>query len=240
VRPRSCACNSRTRPLELGNVIANYPFESSRGFRRSEPNSGHGDHSRLSCREPRAAPQLQLQGGRRRAQSGLLGRRQRRDRVPPQSGRGRACPRCNRGKLCPSRGVGTTHQGWHLGRRSAIAPRSRIVSGRSVVWGSCSARGEAGVVNAGAPARRIRRWCPRPVACRPPNDAALPPVRNVRRPAAPGSGFAGRPGGCSRRSTEPSWGRASRAVSLARRCWRSRTSRASSWLETRRSSAHCS
>jgi hypothetical protein len=35
--------------LELRNVVANYPFESSRGFPRSEPNSGHGDHSRLSC-----------------------------------------------------------------------------------------------------------------------------------------------------------------------------------------------
>src|SRR5262249_9192184 len=36
---------------------------------------------------------------------------------------GGACRGCNRGKLCRSRGVGTTHQGWHLGRRSAIAPR---------------------------------------------------------------------------------------------------------------------
>src|SRR5258707_15885077 len=35
--------------LELRNVVANYPFESSRGFPRSAPNSGHGDHSRLSC-----------------------------------------------------------------------------------------------------------------------------------------------------------------------------------------------
>jgi len=35
--------------LELRDVVANYPFESSRGFPRSEPNSGHGDHSRLSC-----------------------------------------------------------------------------------------------------------------------------------------------------------------------------------------------
>jgi len=35
--------------LELRNVVANYPFESSRGFLGSEPNSGHGDHSRLSC-----------------------------------------------------------------------------------------------------------------------------------------------------------------------------------------------
>jgi hypothetical protein len=35
--------------LELRNVVANYPFESSRGFAGSKPNSGHGDHSRLSC-----------------------------------------------------------------------------------------------------------------------------------------------------------------------------------------------
>src|SRR5262249_54779808 len=60
------------------------------------------------------------------------------------------------------------------------------------------------------------------------NDAALPLGRNARRPAAPQSGFAGRPGGCSRRSLAPSWDRASRAASLARRSWRSRTSRASS------------
>jgi hypothetical protein len=35
--------------LELRNVDANYPFERSRGFPGSEPNFGHGDHSRLSC-----------------------------------------------------------------------------------------------------------------------------------------------------------------------------------------------
>ena len=35
--------------LELRNVVANYPFESLRGFPGSEPNSGQGDHSRLSC-----------------------------------------------------------------------------------------------------------------------------------------------------------------------------------------------
>src|SRR2546426_10698511 len=35
--------------LELRNVVANYPFESSRGFPGSEPNSGHRDLSRLSC-----------------------------------------------------------------------------------------------------------------------------------------------------------------------------------------------
>src|SRR6266487_1965879 len=34
---------------DLRNVVANYPFESSRGFPGSEPNSGQGDHSRLSC-----------------------------------------------------------------------------------------------------------------------------------------------------------------------------------------------
>src|SRR5262249_40643753 len=35
--------------LEFRNVVANYPFESSRGFPGSEPNSGQGDNSRLSC-----------------------------------------------------------------------------------------------------------------------------------------------------------------------------------------------
>src|SRR6516225_9355501 len=35
--------------FELRNVVANYPFESSRGFPGSELNSGPGDHSRLSC-----------------------------------------------------------------------------------------------------------------------------------------------------------------------------------------------
>jgi hypothetical protein len=79
------------------------------------------------------APQLQLQAGRRRAQSRLLGRRQQRDRVPPQSGLGRACRGCHRGKLCRSRGVGTTHQGWHLGRRSAIAPRGSRAENREIV-----------------------------------------------------------------------------------------------------------
>ena len=37
------------RGLELRNVVANYPFENLRGFSGSEPNSGHGDYSRLSC-----------------------------------------------------------------------------------------------------------------------------------------------------------------------------------------------
>jgi len=45
--------------LELRNVVANYPFESSRGFLGSEPNSGHGDHSRLS----RSAGDTQLGAG---------------------------------------------------------------------------------------------------------------------------------------------------------------------------------
>src|SRR6267143_1239988 len=45
-RPDRLAGNVR---FELRNVVANYPFESSRGFPRSEPNCGHGDHSRLSC-----------------------------------------------------------------------------------------------------------------------------------------------------------------------------------------------
>src|SRR6516164_7956901 len=41
---------SNERPYrDLRNVVANYPFERSRGFPGSEPNFGHGDHSRLSC-----------------------------------------------------------------------------------------------------------------------------------------------------------------------------------------------
>src|SRR5215831_3695905 len=35
--------------LELRNVVANYAFEKSRRFAGNQPNSGHGDHSRLSC-----------------------------------------------------------------------------------------------------------------------------------------------------------------------------------------------
>jgi len=35
--------------FELRNVVANYAFEKSRGFAGNQPNSGHGDHSRLSC-----------------------------------------------------------------------------------------------------------------------------------------------------------------------------------------------
>src|SRR6516165_11526056 len=35
--------------FELRNVVANYPFEKSRRFAGNQPNSGQGDHSRLSC-----------------------------------------------------------------------------------------------------------------------------------------------------------------------------------------------
>jgi hypothetical protein len=35
--------------FELRNVVANYPFENSRRFAGKPPNSGQGDHSRLSC-----------------------------------------------------------------------------------------------------------------------------------------------------------------------------------------------
>src|SRR5438874_1180721 len=50
---------SNERPYrDLRNVVANYPFERSRGFPRSEPNSGHGDPSRLSC----SAGDKQLRG----------------------------------------------------------------------------------------------------------------------------------------------------------------------------------
>jgi hypothetical protein len=34
--------------LELGNVVANYPFERPHKFPEIQPNSGLGDYSRLS------------------------------------------------------------------------------------------------------------------------------------------------------------------------------------------------
>src|SRR5262249_38091304 len=41
---------SNERPYrDLRDVVAKYPFESSRGFPGSEPNSVQGDVSRLSC-----------------------------------------------------------------------------------------------------------------------------------------------------------------------------------------------
>src|SRR6266545_5050469 len=36
--------------LELGNVVAKYPFERPHKFPGIQPNSGHRDYSRLSCR----------------------------------------------------------------------------------------------------------------------------------------------------------------------------------------------
>src|SRR6476660_2438064 len=47
--PKRPDCVAGHVRFELGNVVANYPFESSRGFPGSEPNCGQGDHSRLSC-----------------------------------------------------------------------------------------------------------------------------------------------------------------------------------------------
>jgi hypothetical protein len=35
--------------LELGDVVANYPFEKSHRFVGIQPNSGYRDYSRLSC-----------------------------------------------------------------------------------------------------------------------------------------------------------------------------------------------
>jgi hypothetical protein len=41
---------SNERPYrDLRNVAANYPFERSHRFAGIPPNSGHRDHSRLSC-----------------------------------------------------------------------------------------------------------------------------------------------------------------------------------------------
>jgi hypothetical protein len=41
---------SNERPYrDLRNVVAKYPFERSCEFPGIQPNSGHGDYSRLSC-----------------------------------------------------------------------------------------------------------------------------------------------------------------------------------------------
>src|SRR5436190_7663860 len=51
---------SNERPYrDLRNVVANYPFEKSRRFAGNQPNSGHGDHSRLT----RGAGDTQLEPG---------------------------------------------------------------------------------------------------------------------------------------------------------------------------------
>ena len=55
--------------LELRNVVSNYPFERSRGFPGSKPNSGHRDDSRLSC----AVNQMQLGSSGRTNQAFLRG-----------------------------------------------------------------------------------------------------------------------------------------------------------------------
>jgi hypothetical protein len=50
---------------ELRNIGANYPFERSHGFPASQPNSGHGDYSRLSCgvRETQLVPDAGISAG---------------------------------------------------------------------------------------------------------------------------------------------------------------------------------
>jgi len=50
--------------LELRNVVANYPFESSRGFPGSEPNSGRRDYSRSSCEGGKRSSGLVPKGAR--------------------------------------------------------------------------------------------------------------------------------------------------------------------------------
>src|SRR5215475_2038369 len=46
--PTETDCVAGHVRFELRNVVANYPFEKSRRFAGNQPNSGHGDHSRLS------------------------------------------------------------------------------------------------------------------------------------------------------------------------------------------------
>jgi hypothetical protein len=47
--PQRPDCVAGQVRFELRNVVANYPFEKSRRFAGNQSNSGHGDHSRLSC-----------------------------------------------------------------------------------------------------------------------------------------------------------------------------------------------
>ncbi len=65
--------SSRRRPdcvagvvgLELGNVVAKYPFERPHKFPGIQPNSGHRDYSRLSCRagEMQLGPSARISTG---------------------------------------------------------------------------------------------------------------------------------------------------------------------------------
>ena len=50
---------------DLRNVVANYPFESSHRFAGIQPNSGHRDHSRLSCDlgETQLGPNARISAG---------------------------------------------------------------------------------------------------------------------------------------------------------------------------------
>src|SRR5262249_3295785 len=47
--PTETDCLAGHVRFELRNVGANYPFERSHKFAGNQPNSGHGDRSRLSC-----------------------------------------------------------------------------------------------------------------------------------------------------------------------------------------------
>src|SRR5215471_3734179 len=51
--------------LELRNVVAKYPFESSHRFPGIKPNSGHRDYSRLSCGvgETQLGPSARISAG---------------------------------------------------------------------------------------------------------------------------------------------------------------------------------
>jgi hypothetical protein len=57
---------SNERPYrDLRNVVANYPVERWHGFPASQPNSGHGDYSRLSCgvQETQFGPDARISAG---------------------------------------------------------------------------------------------------------------------------------------------------------------------------------
>jgi hypothetical protein len=99
--PKRQHCLAGVVGLELGNVVAKYPFERPHKFPGIQPNSGHRDCSRLSCR----AGEMQLGrddgGGAQEARA---------------SGRPRRCATHGPGFLPPAR----SRPPWWAAPRSSV------------------------------------------------------------------------------------------------------------------------
>src|SRR6516162_9362711 len=63
--PQRRDCQAEVVGLELRNVVAKYPFESSHRFPGIKPNSGHRDYSRLSSGvgETQLGPSARISAG---------------------------------------------------------------------------------------------------------------------------------------------------------------------------------